>query len=195
MHKKTTSITALNERISQCHLCEGLNQQASQDVEATLNAPGYGDVKSKVVIIGQSLCGEPCINSQIPFTDGCGDLLDQAFDKCGVRKNQLYITNVVKCHPPNNRASKAHEKRNCREYLVQELMLLSPKVIICLGGDARDHFDKKAGLQTNNEILFNDRMINIHYLYHPSYIDNYCAKEKRQPYIELMADIIRQHHA
>lgn len=187
--------TALNARIKQCKKCEGLNQEASPDREATLNAPGYGDINSNVVIIGQSLCGNPCINSQIPFTDGCGDLLDEAFDKAGIRKNQLYISNVVKCHPPNNRPSKTYEKRNCQEYLEQELMFLSPNVIICLGGDARDHFDKNAKLQTDKRMFFNGIMTEFHFLYHPSYIQNRCAKEKRQPYIEQLAAIITQHHA
>ena len=189
------NIAALNAKIKQCNLCEGLNLVASQDTESTLNAPGYGDINSKVVIIGQSLCGDPCIDTQIPFTDGCGVLLDEAFDKGGVRKNQLYITNVVKCHPPGNRKSKTHEIKNCREYLELELRLLSPKVIICLGGDAKNHFDKKAKLRTENEILHNGKITKLHYLYHPSYIQNRCSSEERQPYIELIAAIIQQHYA
>jgi len=189
------SIAALNAEIKQCKLCEGLNLEASKDKEATLNAPGYGDTNSRVVIIGQSLCGDPCINSQIPFTDGCGVLLDEAFDRAGVRKKQLYITNVIKCHPPKNRASKVHEKSNCRRYLENELTYLSPKVIICLGGDARDHFDKKAKLETNKELPFNGVTTHFHFLYHPSYIQNRCAKEKEQPYIDLLASIVRRYYA
>ena len=94
------NIEVLNSTIKQCQLCEGLNLEASQDTESTLNAPGYGDINSKVVIIGQSLCGDPCIDSQTPFTDGCGVLLDKAFDNAGVRKNQLYIAYSGEvCHP------------------------------------------------------------------------------------------------
>lgn len=188
-------IAALNIKIKQCYKCEGLNQEASEDTEATLNAPGYGDINSKVVIIGQSLCGDPCINSQIPFTDGCGVLLDQAFKSLGIEKKQVYITNVVKCHPPKNRPSKANEKSNCSQYLVKELMLLSPKAIICLGGDARDHFDKKAKLETEKTILFNGIKTEIYFLYHPSYIQNRCGKEKHQPYIDFLTEIIRRNHA
>ncbi len=154
---KEMDIETLNERIKQCKDCEGLNQVASPGREATLNAPGYGDVNSNVVIIGQSLCGDPCINSQIPFTGGCGVLLDDAFKQASVKKNQLYITNIVKCHPPGNRKSFAHEKRNCHKYLVQELTYLSPTVIICLGSDARDYFDKHAKPKTSKEILLNNQ--------------------------------------
>ena len=58
--------------IKSCSLCEGLNSHQL----GTLNAPGYGNKGSKVVFIGQSLCGRPCIDAQIPFTGGSGKLLD-----------------------------------------------------------------------------------------------------------------------
>ncbi len=183
-------IKSLNERIKQCRDCEGLNQEASPGKEATLNAPGYGDIKSNIVIIGQSLCGEPCINSQIPFTDGCGILLDDAFKKADVKKNQLYITNIVKCHPPGNRKSRAHEKRNCRKHLVQELTYLSPTVIICLGGDARNHFDKHAKAETSKEILLNNKNVKISFLHHPQYIKQWERKETDN-YVNSISTIIK----
>jgi len=190
MHKNKMDIEVLNERIKQCRDCEGLNQEATPGREATLNAPGYGDISSNVVIIGQSLCGDPCINSQIPFTDGCGVLLDDAFENAGVNKNQLYITNIVKCHPPGNRKSKAHEKRNCRKYLVQELTYLSPTAIICLGGDARDHFDKHAKAETSKEILLNNKNVKIHFLHHPQYIKQWKRKETDN-YVDSISTIIK----
>ena len=67
----------LKTNIKSCNLCQGLNSEEL----GTLNAPGYGDINSKVVFIGQSLCGKPCIEAQIPFTGGSGKLLDQAFQQ------------------------------------------------------------------------------------------------------------------
>jgi len=188
------NIDSTNNEIKNCSSCEGLNKKATHDSEATLNAPGYGDIKSNVFIIGQSLCGSPCINSQIPFTGGCGVLLDTAFERSGVKKDQIYITNVVKCHPPKNRPSKAHEIKNCQEYLENELNLSSPNVIICLGADARNHFDKKAKLQTSDEVLINGKAISIHYLYHPSFIQNRRPKEEREQYVSLITDIIIKYY-
>lgn len=94
----------LRENIKSCDLCVGLNSEKL----GTENAPGYGNINSKVVLIGQSLCGKPCIEAQIPFTGGSGKLLDQAFEEANVCKKEIYITNVVKCHPPNNRKSEEH---------------------------------------------------------------------------------------
>ena len=184
------NIDNLNIKIKQCSSCKGLNLEATKETEATFNAPGYGDINSKVLIIGQSLCGTPCINSQIPFTGGCGTLLDEAFKKGGVRKNQLYITNVVKCHPPKNRKSEVHEIKNCHSYLEQELKLSSPDVIICLGGDARNYFDRKSKLNTNKEMLLNNNKIRVHFLYHPQYIKQW-RPAKKNDYIKIISSVIK----
>ncbi len=189
------SLTNLNSRIKKCKICVGLNQEASSESASTLNAPGFGDIKSKILIIGQSLCGDPCINSQIPFTEGCGILLDEAFDLSGIRKNQIYITNIVKCHPPKNRPSKAKEIKNCRGYLEEELKIAYPKIIICLGADARNHFDEKAEFNTNQELVINNKKIIVHFLYHPAYIQNRRPKLEREMYIETIANIVGQNYA
>lgn len=127
----------LAQRVRDCRRCSGLNLDPPAVPKSTRSAPGYGDPLSPVVIVGQSLCGEPCIREQIPFTGGSGRLLDRAFEFAGVAKSELFITNVVHCHPPKNRASLPHEVSNCAEYLVEELRIMHPSVVIALGTDAR----------------------------------------------------------
>lgn len=105
-------------------------------VGETQAAPGYGDAYSPVFIVGQSLCG-PCMATQIPFTGGSGRLIDQALAAAEVRKSDVFITNVVHCHPPSNRPSHEHEITNCRPFLRRELQIVAPKLIIGLGKDAR----------------------------------------------------------
>jgi DNA polymerase len=75
---------------------------------------------------------------QEPFFGGTGALLNRAFDLADVRKSDLYITNVVHCHPPRNRKSLPSEIANCRAYLGEELAIVRPRVIIGLGEDARE---------------------------------------------------------
>jgi len=188
------NIENLNSRIKACSKCEGLNQEATPDREATLNAPGYGELKSQVLILGQSLCGDPCINSQIPFTDGCGTLLDEAFDQCGVRKKQLYITNVVKCHPVGNKKSLLVWKENCSNYLQEELTYASPSAIICLGRDAADIFYKKAIFGTYKELMLNNKKTIVHFLYHPQYIKQWKPSEEKY-YIKSISAIIKSYIA
>jgi len=75
------------------------------EVGKTQAAPGYGSVRSPVVIVGQSLCG-PCMKMQEPFYGGSGRYLNEALRRARRTKKQIYITNVVHCRPPNNRKSK-----------------------------------------------------------------------------------------
>lgn len=124
------SYEILSKKILNCHKCEGLNEKGS-----TESAPGYGNIYSKIMIIGQSLC-RPCMETKIPFTGGSGRLLDRAFEEAGMKKSEAFITNVVHCHPPDNRKSFPHEIENCKNYLKEELEILDPKTIIPLGMDA-----------------------------------------------------------
>ena len=128
-------IKALNARIKACQRCPGLNIPRE-----TESAPGYGSVYSPVVIVGQSLCHQ-CMESQIPFTGGSGRFIDDALKRARIAKDQVFITNVVHCHPHDyprdNRPSHPHEIENCTPYLHSELDIVAPRLIIGLGQDAR----------------------------------------------------------
>ena len=175
----------LEHQIKSCNQCEGLNS-----VElGTQNAPGYGNKKSKIVFVGQSLCGKPCINAQIPFTGGSGKILDQAFEKAKILKHDIYITNVVKCHPINNRKSHEHEIRNCSPYLKTELRWISPETIVCLGKDAWNYFDETISKPCIEKFNFQDKPVSIHFVYHPSYIMKQPLVE-REKYISYISHII-----
>lgn len=177
----------LNAQIKSCGLCKGLNCKEA----GTLNAPGYGNTKSSVVLIGQSLCGKPCIEAQIPFTGGSGNLLDKAFQQAGIRKKDVYTTNVVKCHPPNNRKSCEKEIENCIPYLNLELLWIAPSQIICLGKDAWGYFNKPTGSPCQRDVRLNGKLTTIHFLYHPSYLKR-KSKEEQKKYISTIADIVKK---
>jgi len=175
----------LNQEIKSCNQCSGLNSEQL----GTLNAPGYGDTNSKIVFIGQSLCGKPCIEAQTPFTGGSGKLLDQAFEEANIDKKDIYITNVVKCHPPNNRKSQDHEIKNCTPFLKQELKWIAPEQIICLGKDAWGYFNKTISSPCKKEVKINNKITTIHFIYHPSFVKK-KPKEYREQYISSIAKII-----
>ena len=178
----------LNNEIKSCELCEGMNSKKL----GTLNAPGYGDKASNLVFIGQSLCGKPCIDAQIPFTGGSGRILDQAFQQENIKKENIYITNVVKCHPDfpyNNRKSKLHEITNCTPYLKQELSWISPKEVVCLGKDAWGFFDKDIPSPCTREVIVEGQRIKIHFVYHPSYIMKQPKKD-RESYMRNLVNVI-----
>lgn len=121
---------ALDDEINGCRRCEGMNID-----RVTASAPGYGCLSSPVALIGQSLC-EKCMESQIPFTGGSGELIDESIACADRKKTDVFISNVVHCHPPKNRASHEHEIINCSPYVHRELEIVRPRLVITLGRDA-----------------------------------------------------------
>ncbi|MFL0242583.1 MULTISPECIES: uracil-DNA glycosylase family protein [Mycobacteriaceae] len=117
-------------RISECRKCPGMNEP-----KVTASAPGYGAADAPVAIVGQSLCRK-CMESGIPFTGGSGGYIDDALERADRKKSELFITNVVHCHPVNDRKSHSYEIDNCRHFLHEELDVVGPRLIIGLGADA-----------------------------------------------------------
>lgn len=128
---RARQMAVVGERIRRCHHCEGMNVH-----DQTQASPGYGSPSSPVVVVGQSLCGKPCMRAQIPFTGGSGRFLNLGLERAGLAKHDIFTTNVVHCHPPGNRSSLPHEIQNCRPYLLRELAIIQPRLVIGLGKDA-----------------------------------------------------------
>jgi uracil-DNA glycosylase family 4 len=120
----------LDGEINNCRRCDGMNID-----NVTASAAGYGCLGSPVALVGQSLCGK-CMQTQIPFTGGSGELIDASIELAGRAKKDLFISNAVHCHPPKNRPSHEHEIVNCSPYLHRELEIVRPRLVITLGRDA-----------------------------------------------------------
>lgn len=69
----------------------------------------------------------------VPFVGPAGKLLDELLAGCGLRREDIYITNILKCHPPGNRDPLDSEKERCIVYLKYETLLIRPRIIVCLG--------------------------------------------------------------
>ena len=132
LFRKARLFKRLNRVIQGCRKCRssGLNQPSS-----TSSAPGYGNVNSAVMFIAQSLCTQ-CMSTNIPYTEGSCYLLDLSLRLVGLLRKDVFLTNVVHCHPPKNRASSRSEIRHCLPYLQEEIDIVEPKIIVPLGRDA-----------------------------------------------------------
>ena len=119
--------------IAACRRCPGLNVPG-----VTGSAPGYGSQTSPVMLVGQSLCKACMKEPPEPFRGGSEWLITRALERGGRVKSDLFVTNVVHCHPPDDRASQDHEKANCARFLRRELALVRPLIMVGLGDDARD---------------------------------------------------------
>ncbi len=93
---------------------------------------GRGDHRADLMLIAEAP-GREEDQQGIPFVGRSGELLDELLRNCGLKREEIYITNILKCHPPGNRDPKEEEKEACIPYLKYEMFLLRPKVIVCLG--------------------------------------------------------------
>lgn len=130
LFEKALKMKILCKKLKKCSKCPGMNICGITEV-----ACGWGNLQADLFFLGQSLCTS-CMGTQIPFTKGSGYYLDLAFRKAGAFRTQFFFSNVVHCHPSNNRASTREEKINCRYYLAEEIKIVQPKYIVALGVDA-----------------------------------------------------------
>lgn len=93
---------------------------------------GRGDHQADIMFIAEAPGGKEDI-AGIPFVGPAGQLFDQLLKDCSLTRDEIYITNILKCHPPGNRDPREEEKEQCFPYLKYETFLLKPKIIVCLG--------------------------------------------------------------
>ena len=94
--------------------------------------PGEGNSKAKIVFVGEAPGREEDIQGR-PFVGKAGKYLTDVLKKLGVERSDVYITNVLKCRPPNNRDPNPEEIMACKPYLLKQLDIIKPDVIVCLG--------------------------------------------------------------
>lgn len=93
---------------------------------------GRGDRQADIMVIAEAPGGQED-QQGIPFVGPSGEILDSLLRDCGLTREEIYITNILKCHPPGNRDPKEEEKEACFPYLKYETFLLKPRIIVCLG--------------------------------------------------------------
>ena len=116
---------ALRERCLQCRAC-ALCETRTHVVF------GVGDPRAEVLLVGEAP-GEREDALGEPFVGRAGQLLDDMLAMIGLDRSRIYITNSIKCRPPQNRDPLNTEKDACSGFLQRQLELMQPKIIVCLG--------------------------------------------------------------
>lgn len=93
---------------------------------------GRGNLESPIMFIAEAP-GNSEDRDGIPFTGPSGRVFDELLESVGMSREEIYLTNVVKCHPPHNRDPFPQEQEACIPYLKYETLLLKPRMIVCLG--------------------------------------------------------------
>ncbi len=96
---------------------------------------GEGNKQAKIMLIGEGPGADEDMQG-IPFVGKAGQLMNKAFEGIGIKREELYITNIVKCRPPQNRTPVKDESEACMDYLRNQVMLVKPKIIVLLGNTA-----------------------------------------------------------
>jgi DNA polymerase len=118
-------LEALALEASLCSRC-GLRRSANQVVF------GSGHPSARLMMVGEGPGAEEDIQG-LPFVGAAGKLLTRILDAAGINRDEVYITNVVKCRPPANRLPQKDEVDLCVSYLLRQIELLKPQIIVCLG--------------------------------------------------------------
>jgi DNA polymerase len=124
---------------------DNLNKKWSEECEcelkktATQAVPGDGSADAEIVFIGEAP-GKTEDKEGRPFVGSAGKFLAEMLTEINLKREDVYITNIVKYRPPNNRDPLPEEKSACRQWLLEELKIISPKLIVFLGRHAMNNF-------------------------------------------------------
>lgn len=126
----------LAEKVSVCQKCQELVENRTQTVF------GEGNPNSKIVFIGEAP-GKNEDENGVPFVGKAGQLLTNILASCGLKREGIYILNILKCRPPGNRTPTDQECENCRPFLELQLKIVNPTFIVCLGAVAANNILKR----------------------------------------------------
>jgi uracil-DNA glycosylase len=131
---------------------------------------GVGNPKAELVFVGEGPGHDEDLQGE-PFVGRAGKLLTQMIEAMGLRRPDVYICNIVKCRPPENRLPEKDEIATCSPYLVRQLDVIKPKVICCLGAcSAQTLLNTTQGISRYRGEWFDYRGARLIATYHPAYL-------------------------
>ena len=144
-----------------CDLCLNRNTIVS----------GFGDPHAKIMFIGEAP-GYQENKHGIPFIGDTGQMLNKLLDMFGFSRDKVYVTNIIKCRPPNNATPTHVQIETCKKYVIQEINTVKPRIIVPLGGIAFRTLTGNVNLsisQARGIPIPTDKFV-ILPMFHPSYV-------------------------
>ena len=142
---------------------------------------GKGNKNSNILIIGEAPGKEEDLTAE-PFVGRAGKLLTEILLSIKLKRDDVYITNTVKCRPPENRNPSSDEIESCASYLDQQINLISPKVIILLGKIAAERIlnsSEPMAYLRKKIYYYKDTKIPTLVFYHPAYLLRSPGEKKK----------------
>src|SRR5262245_53458495 len=157
-------LTVLAEAVAGCTRCAELAEKRTQTVF------GVGALDAEICFIGEAPGFEEDRQGE-PFVGPAGQLLNRIIAACGMKREDVFICNILRCRPPGNRQPLPNEAANCREWLERTLELVRPKYICCLGATAAQYLLGTASSIGKMRGKFYDyKGIRVMCTYHPAFL-------------------------
>ena len=163
--EKQTLLDRIKEEIIKKDICPELRAQATNLVM------GDGNINAEIVFIGEAP-GKNEDEQGLPFVGAAGKFLNEMLAAAGMQRSDVYITNIVKYRPPGNRDPLPEEKKAFWPYLLKQLQIIQPKVVITLGRHSMEYF--LPGMKISaihgepKRIQFGEHKLVIVPLFHPA---------------------------
>jgi DNA polymerase len=162
--QRSGQLQSLSNTVAACTRCPELCRRRTQTVFGT------GTVQPRICFLGEAP-GADEDRMGVPFVGAAGQLLDKILAASQLSRDQVYILNVAKCRPPNNRQPTEEEINHCWQYAYEQLEILQPEFIVCLGATAvRGLLKVKYTIPSLREKFHQYRGSRVMVTYHPSYL-------------------------
>lgn len=122
--------------------------------------PGEGNLDADVMFIGEAPGYWEDVKGK-PFVGAAGEILDEMLLKVGLSRHQVYITNVLKCRPPENRDPSASEIKTCTPYLDRQIRTIKPKIIVTLGRHSTSYILSPSGTKVTGITKLHGKKYNV----------------------------------
>ena len=165
------SLDAIRSELGECTRCR-LHERRRTIVF------GEGNPNADLMFVGE---GPGADEDRLgrPFVGAAGQLLDKIIEAIGLKREQVYIANVVKCRPPDNRTPEADEAETCQPFLLRQIESVNPKIIVCLGATPARYLLGLQGGITRNRGSFHDfKGIKVMPTFHPAYLLRDATKKR-----------------
>jgi uracil-DNA glycosylase family 4 len=133
----------------------------------TLAVPGEGNSQAKIMFVGEAPGAEEDRQGR-PFVGRAGKLLDEMLKVAGLKREEVFITNCVKCRPPGNRNPKTAELKTCKKWLDKQIDIIKPALIVLLGRVAVKNLLGEARIKDHNGKVIEKKNQRYFVTYHPA---------------------------
>lgn len=182
MYNNWEELEEVVKKCRKCRLCETRKNVVF----------GVGNREADIMLIGEGPGADEDAQGE-PFVGKAGKLMNMAFDMLGIKREEVYIANIVKCRPPNNRNPQDDEAENCLDYLRNQVILVKPKIIVLLGSVAlKNILGKEYGITASRGKWIEKKEILYMPTWHPAALLR--DENKKIDFIKDLKQVIKRYN-